>query len=52
MSRDVLLVVTHELQGGNAVADAGACSLGEGLKSNASLSVLYLVSCTAYSFVC
>ena len=35
----------ESLQGGNQIGDAGACSIGEGLKFNASVQILYLVSC-------
>ena len=35
----------ESLQAGNQIGDAGACSIGEGLKCNASVKELYLVSC-------
>jgi hypothetical protein len=33
------------LQEKNKIGDAGACSIGEGLKCNSSVQTLYLVSC-------
>ena len=35
----------ESLQGGNQIGDAGACSIGEGLKCNSSVQILRLVSC-------
>jgi hypothetical protein len=32
-------------QGKNQIGDAGACSIGEGLKCNSSVQKLWLVSC-------
>jgi hypothetical protein len=35
----------ESLQNGNKIGDAGACSIGEGLKCNSSVQTLILVSC-------
>jgi hypothetical protein len=35
----------ESLQEGNQIGDAGACSIGEGLKCNSSVQTLWLVSC-------
>jgi hypothetical protein len=35
----------ESLQRGNQIGDAGACSIGEGLKCNSSVQTLWLVSC-------
>ena len=35
----------ESLQSENKIGDAGACSIGEGLKGNASVKELLLVSC-------
>ena len=40
-----LFLGAESLQVNNQIGDAGACSIGEGLKSNSSVQVLYLVSC-------
>ena len=39
----MLLALTHALQDSNSIGDAGAGSIGEGLKVNSSLQKLYLV---------
>ena len=46
-----MLLVTHVMQRNNAVGDAGAIGLGEGLKSNTSLQTLRLVSCSAFDVI-
>ena len=48
---EMLVLVTRGLQSRNAIRDAGACGLAEGLKSNKSLWVLYLVSCKAFTIL-
>ena len=44
----LLLLGAEPLQGGNHIGDAGASSLGEGLKCNSSVQWLHLVSCGVY----
>jgi hypothetical protein len=44
----LLLLGAEPLQGGNKIGDAGASSLGEGLKCNSSVQKLNLVSCGVY----
>ena len=41
--------MTRVLQSENKVGDAGACALGEGLKTNSSLTELWLVSVFCFS---
>ena len=40
-----LCVGAESLQWNNQIGDAGACSIGEGLKCNSSVQILRLVSC-------
>ena len=40
--------MTRDLQTDNKVGDAGACGLGEGLKTNSSLKKLFLVRCACF----
>ena len=44
----LLLLGAEPLQNGNNIGDAGASSLGEGLKCNSSVQWLNLVSCGVY----
>ena len=44
----LLLLGTEPLQWDNKIGDAGASSLGEGLKCNSSVQTLNLVSCGVY----
>ncbi len=44
-SLGLLLLGAEPLQGANKIGDAGASSLGEGLKCNSSVRELSLVSC-------
>ena len=44
----LLLLGTEPLQCNNNIGDAGASSLGEGLKCNSSVKTLDLVSCGVY----
>ena len=44
----LLLLGAEPLQRGNKIGDAGASSLGEGLKCNSSVTELDLVSCGVY----
>ena len=44
----LLLLGTEPLQYNNNIGDAGASSLGEGLKCNSSVQTLNLVSCGVY----
>ena len=44
----LLLLGTEPLQVRNNIGDAGASSLGEGLKCNSSVHKLHLVSCGVY----
>ena len=44
----LLLLGAEPLQDGNKIGDAGASSLGEGLKCNSSVQTLVLVSCGVY----
>ncbi len=41
----LVLLGAEYLQGDNKIGDAGASSLGEGLKCNSSVQILDLVSC-------
>ena len=44
----LLLLGAEPLQENNNIGDAGASSLGEGLKCNSSVQILRLVSCGVY----
>ena len=44
----LLLLGAEPIQWNNYIGDAGASSLGEGLKCNSSVTELYLVSCGVY----
>jgi hypothetical protein len=44
----LLLLGAEPLQDRNKIGDAGASSLGEGLKCNSSVTTLNLVSCGVY----
>jgi hypothetical protein len=49
---EVLFLVTRGMQSYSSVFDAGAISLGKGLKSSTSLRTLHLVSCPAVIVFC